>query len=290
MTFAAYETSRSDGNIIQFYLFRYGTEAGEYFAYTDHTEERTVAHGGSLGNITYTPVPIERAEIIADGTLDRSDVGINMDIGTDLAELFRVYPPSNVVTLTIYAAHIGDGDDEAVAIWAGRIVSAGRKGSQLVAQGEPVTTQMLRLGLRRHYQYGCPLVLYSEGVGQCNADKAAATVTGTVASISGASITLDSGWEGAFAQAKFLRGMVEWTPTGQSVERRSIIRVTGDTLSLSGIPKDLAVSDSVDIILGCNHQAFGPTGDCQALHDNIVNYGGDPWIPLDKATNRNVYY
>jgi hypothetical protein len=35
------------------------------------------------------------------------------------------------------------------------------------------------------------------------------------------------------------------------------------------------------VVLGCNHQAYAEEGgDCQPLHDNIVNYGGDRWIPL----------
>lgn len=288
MTFATYETSRDDGGPVQLFLFRYGNEAGEYYAYTSHAQELTVDHGGSVGEITYDPIPIQRDNINSNGTLDKSALKIGMDIGTDLAELFRVYPPSNVVTLTIYEGHIDDPDAEFIVVWAGRIVTAGREGSELVISGEPVSTQLRRPGLRRHYQYGCPHWLYGP---QCGANKAAATVAGTVASISGSTVTLNSGWEGAFASAKFVRGMLEWTPSGGSVERRTIIAVSGDTLSLSGIPKDLAASDSVDVVLGCNHKAFSSQGgDCEGLHDNLPAFGGHPWIPLKNVVNSNPYY
>ena len=287
MTFQAYEESQEDGGPVQCFLFRYGTEAGEYYAYTAHTQELTIDHGGSVGEVTYSPVPIERDNVTSNGTLDKSALKIGMDIGTDLAELFRIYPPSNVVTLTIYEGHIDDPDGEFVVVWAGRIITAGRVGSELQISGEPVSTQMRRPGLRRHYQYGCPHQLYGT---QCGADKAAATVSATVASISGATVTLDSGWEGAFSGAKFLRGMLEWTPAGASTERRTITRVTGDTLSLSGIPKDLSATDTVSVVLGCNHQAFAPTGDCEALHDNVQNFGGQPWIPIKNVVNTNPYY
>lgn len=287
MTYAAYEESREDGGPVQLYLFRYGTEAGEYYAYTSHTDSLTVDHGGSVGEITYTPIPIQRDGITSNGTLDKSSLKVNLDIGTDLAELFRVYPPSSVVTLTIYEGHIDDPDTEFIVVWAGRIVAASREHSSLELSGEPVSTQLRRPGLRRHYQYGCPHVLYGT---HCGANKAAATVAGTVASVSGATVTLDAGWEGAFTAAKFVRGQLEWTPVGGSLQRRTIIRISGDTLTLSGIPSDLEATDSVDVILGCNHQAFAPTGDCEALHDNLVAYGGQPWIPVKNVVNTNPYY
>lgn len=287
MTYAAFEESRDDGGPVQCFLFRYGTEAGEYYAYTAHTDDITIDHGGSFGEITYVPVPIQRDGITSNGTLDKSSLKLGMDIGTDLSELFRVYPPSNVVTLTIYEGHIDDADSEFVVVWAGRVVTVSREGGELVLSGEPVSTQMHRPGLRRHYQYGCPHQLYGT---QCGASKAAATVSAVVASVSGSTVKLTAGWEGSFTAAKFLRGMLEWTPSGSSTERRTIVRVSGDTLTLSGIPKGLAAADDVDVVLGCNHKAFAPSGDCEALHDNVINFGGQPWIPIKNVVNSNPYY
>jgi hypothetical protein len=287
MSHETYEESRDDGGPTQLYLFRYGTEAGEYYAYTSHTQELPVDHGGSVGEITYTPVPVKRDAITSNGTLDKSALGLNLDVGTDLAELFRIYPPSSVVTLTIYEGHLDDPDEEFLVVWAGRIVSAGREGSELALSGEPISTQMRRPGLRRNYQYGCPHVLYGD---QCGADKESATNAATVASVDGTTVTLDAGWEGYFEPEKFVRGMLEWTPAGESIQRRTIIRIASNTLTLSGLPTGLSASDTVDVVLGCNHKAFSPDGDCQALHDNLPNYGGDPWIPIKNVVNTNPYY
>lgn len=288
MTFSAYESSVEDGGPIQLYRFVYGTEAGEYFAYTSSTEQQIVDHGGSVGVITYEPIPIERGSIVSNGTLDKSAIKIGLDVGNDLAELFRVYPPSSVVQLTIYEGHIDDPDGEFVVIWAGRIVQASREGSELQLSGEPISTQLRRAGLRRNYQYGCPHALYSDA---CGASRAAATVSATVSAIDGTVVTLASGWEGAFSAAKFLRGTLEWTPSGQTTQRRTIIRIDGDDLSLSGLPVALAALDSVDVVLGCNHRAFAADGgDCEGLHDRLVAYGGQPWIPLKNVVNKNPYY
>ncbi|QDC37107.1 hypothetical protein [Sphingobium fuliginis] len=94
MTFATYEGSRESGGPIQLYRFTYGTEASEFFAYTDHTQEVTVDHGGIIGMVAYQPVPVERDEIVSNGTLDRSSMKLGLDVSTELAELFRVYPPT----------------------------------------------------------------------------------------------------------------------------------------------------------------------------------------------------
>lgn len=288
MAYGDYEASRDSGNPIQLFLFRYGTEAGEYHAYTDavldHPDDVL-----TVSAIDYLPIPIDRGNIETNGTLDKSALKVRLDIGSDVAELFRVYPPASVVTLTIRAGHIGDPDSEFLVAWLGRVVSASREGSVLVLTCEPVSTSMRRPGLRRNYQFGCPHELYGL---HCLANKAAATVGATVDSIAGATVTLDAGWEGSFAPEKFLGGMLEWEAAGGSTDRRTILRITGDTLSLSGIAQGLSASDSVDVVLGCNHKAYAEDGgDCQPLHNNILNYGGQPWIPTKNPIGTyNNYY
>jgi hypothetical protein len=275
MSFATFEGSRALGDPVQLFFFKYGPDLGDYYAYTDANDEIT------LSGVTYAPVAIDRDNIDTNGTLDRASIKINCDIGSEIAEVFRVYPPAYVVSLIIRQGHIGDPDSEFLVIWAGRIVAAQRDDGEAVLSGEPISTSMRRPGLRRHYQFGCPHALYSVGEGLCNADKASKTLSATVASVAGATVTLTAGWNGAFAAAKFLGGLLEWVNLSGLTDRRTILRVSGNTLSLSGIPKDVAGGDTVSVVLGCNHIAYAEDGgDCQPLHDNIVNYGGDRWIPL----------
>jgi hypothetical protein len=283
MTFATQESSRELGDPIQLFKFTYGPDPGNYYAYTDSTEEQTV------DGITYVPRPIQRDTINTDGTLDKSTTKISIDISTEVAELFRVYPPAFVVTLIVFQGHIGDPDSEFLVIWAGRIVAASRQGSEAQLDGEPVSTSLRRAGLRRHYQYGCPHQLYGP---QCLADKASKTLSATVASVSGATVTLTAGWNGAFDSSKFLGGLFEWVDLDGLTDRRTILRVTGNTLSLSGIPKDVSPADTVSVVLGCNHKAYAEDGgDCQPLFDNILNYGGDRWIPTQNPIgNYNNYF
>jgi len=282
MTFASYESSRDLGKPVDLYYFRYGSDPAAYYAYTDADFPLTVDHGD--GPITYDAVPIKRGEISSTGTLDRTTLEVSTARDAELADLFRVYPPAQVVTLIIRQSHLDDPDEEFPVVWTGRIVASSRKKDSTVSYScEPVSTSMRRPGLRRHYQYGCPHALY--GI-QCGANKAAATVTATVDSISGTEVTLDAGWT-AIDASKYLGGMIEYENAEGEIEIRSILRVTGDTLTCSGILRDLAPAASISVILGCSRQL----GDCADVHNNIVNYGGQPWIPLKNPIGfYNNYY
>lgn len=288
MTFNAIETSRRLGEPVTLFLFIYGGEEGDspeplYFGYTD--AEQAIVEDG----IVYMPVSIARTSINASGTLDKSTLTIRMPRNVEVSEEFRVWPPTQVMTLIIRQGHLSDNDSprEFLVCWSGKVLSVGREGDECLVTGEPVSSSLRRPGLRRHYQLGCPHALYSQGTGMCNASEAAGTVSATVASKSGTSITLAAGWEVAFDPAKFTEGMVKWTNADGQVEVRKILSVSGDTLALGGLLRDLDVSDTVSVILGCNHQM----SDCLDLHDNIQNFGGCPWIPTKNPIGfRNQFY
>jgi hypothetical protein len=251
-----------------------------YFGYTDAEQEIV------LDNITYAPIPIMRDPISASGTLDKSRLSLRMKRDVEFAELFRVYPPTQPVVLIILQGHLSDPDDpdEFLVCWTGRVLSVGREGDECVVSCEPISSSLRRPGLRRHYQLGCPHVLYGD---QCRANKAAATTAGVVASISGTYVTLNPGWNGLFSASDFIEGTMEWT-VESGIERRKILSISGNTLLLSGLIRDLLVGGGVSTVLGCNHQ----TSHCSGLHNNILNFGGCPWIPTKNPIGypSNEYY
>ena len=261
MSFSARETSRHLGQPDTLFRFEYGTQT---IAYTD--AEREI----DLEGVTYRPIPIQRNAITSSGTLDKATININLPINTEIAELFRVFPPSDVVGVTIYQSH--DGEKQFLAMFVGRVLSCGRKGRVATLACEPASTSIRRPGLRRRWQYGCPHVLYGP---QCRASRAAFTYTRTVASVDRAFVTMPSGWQGSNNRSSFENGLIEWDgPNGTEV--RNILQVNNDTLTISGRVSGLATGSSVRLSLGCKHTM----GDCRVVFNNIQNYGGDPWIPL----------
>lgn len=285
MTFSALEASRQQGEPVTLYQFAYGDNAN--FAYTDAEQAISQPTGNPPPNdtITYEPTPIMREGIVASGTLDRSALTIRMPRDVGLADLFLVYPPSQVVSLFIRQGHLSDTPTpQFLVVWSGRVLSVGREGDECVVSCEPISSSLRRPGLRRHYQLGCPHVLYGP---QCKADKASHSVTAVVSSLSGSSITLPAGWNGAFTASKFAEGVVEWVNDTGGTERRKILKVTGNTLLLGGLLRDLEAGMSVSARLGCNHQM----SDCLELFNNIHNYGGCPWVPTENPIGfRNHYY
>lgn len=290
MTFENIEKSRTKGQPITLYHFFYVNE--QEFFYTD--AEKAVAVAAL--DATFTPIPIQHGRISSSGSLDKAQLEIRMPRTAKLFEGFRVFPPSEVVNVVIRQMHLGDPDDQALVVFTGRVLSAAiEKGETARFSCEPVSTSLRRSGLRRHYQTGCPHALYGP---QCLASKLLAT-TGdiTVQSVSGSTIVLTPNWLPAEWSVekrnadKFVGGLMVWnqaTDAGLVETKRTILRVTGGiSVQISGPPDGLVTGSTVKMVLGCNHQM----SDCQAIHNNIKNFGGQPFIPVKNPFGfTNNYY
>lgn len=288
MTFVAHEESRDRGEPVDLYLFRYGLATNAFFAYTDG--EQPVVFGG----IEYQPIPIKRGNFVASGTLDRQNMTVNTPINSGISELFKIYPPGQVVSLVIRQGHANDPDEQFLVIWTGRVLSAEREGSETNLTCESSATSMKRSILRRNYQTSCPHFLYGP---ECRANKVAATKTLPVISLTATRITLQDNWSDPLPPGKYVGGMVEWMQGGNK-EIRTILKVQDDkTLFLSGPTTGLIAGASVDVIKGCNHfwtfNSDGTTNeaqtDCIGVHNNANNFGGQPWIPTENPINKNPF-
>ncbi len=278
-----YETSRDRGQPVELYQFTYGPGANDYHAYTDGSAQ--VLHNG----ITYDPLPISRTNIRTRGKLEANEIRVTVPATSQIANLFRIYPPGQIVTLRVRQGHVPNPDDPSSwalgenfpVAWMGRVLEAQRDENKAVLTCEAVSASMKRPGLRRHYQWPCPLVLYGT---RCRADKAAASATATVSGATGNRITLVEPWGlSGIAPEKYIGGLAEWSGAA-GTERRTILRVEGTaTLVLSGPVLTLAANDPVTVILGCNHAL----DDCENLHNNVVNYGGQPFIPTVNPVGKN---
>ncbi len=237
----------------------------------------------TFGAETFEPAQIKHVQIVSSGSLDNTTLDINTPRTSPLVEVFRIYPPEQVVNMTIYRGELDDPDVDFKAIWSGRILNFAMQGLEATFSCEPIATAVRRPGLRRTYQYGCPHVLYGP---HCRKGKVAASSAGTVAAISGSVVTLDPGWAAA-DPTKYLRGMLEWSDGADTV-RRTILQIPGtDQMLLAGSVPGLTVGDAVVPVLGCNHRM----DDCRDLHGNILNYGGQPWITkINPLGPRTIYY
>lgn len=284
MALSQYETSADRGVPVELFLFVYSDDGSLYHAYTSADDFVT------FDGITYTPLPVKRDGFKARGRngSDGQELTVEVPLNSEISDLFRIYPPSRVVTLTIRQGHLANPDDPLSydqgnrfeVIWVGRILESRRNGNRTALSGESAAAGMKRVGLRRHYQWPCPLVLYGA---RCAADKEAAKTTQVVTALTANVLSFADGWLGVSPSSYYIGGIVEWdTPSGR--ESRTILRVPNTTdLVLNAAPQGLAIADSVDIFRGCPRTLEG----CRDVHNNVINYGGHPWIPTHNPVGKN---
>ena len=272
MGFADREESRHTGAPVFLYFFRYGPEPDSYFAYTNAERAIGYAFDAEVGLVEFQPIPIGHGSVVSSGTLDRADLDIRVPHDVELSMLVRLHPPSWTISLTIFKMH--DNEDGWAVGWAGRILGNQLEEEYAVFTGQPITTALQRIGLRRSWQLSCPHVLYGP---RCRADKEAATTIVQVQEVVGAILTLPVGWETADRKPKYTGGLASWVNASGRTETRQIIRVPDPTtVLLSGFAYDLLAGGSVSFSLGCDHWY---DSDCTQLHNNVHNYGGQFAIP-----------
>ena len=249
------------------------------FRYT--TAVRPVVHNGN----TYEPLPVSSGRIRTEGTLERGTFQINLPRTSALSSLFRNFRLPHPMTLTILQGHLTDTTGVFYPIWTGRIISTRRRGEETEITGAPSAVALARSGLTRNYQIGCPHKLYGP---MCKADKARATTVTSAQGATGSTLNLVANWTTRIARDDFITGLVEWENAAGLIERRRILNIEHNTLTLSGPADGLSNGDRVSVLLGCAHTVE----DCVRVHDNIENCGACPTIPnvnpLSFSTN-NFY-
>lgn len=274
-SFESIETSKYNRKPIELFEFVFGLAPEDRFTYTDSDKDEFF--GGSL----YKKIPIKRAAIATNGTLDKSNLDVTVSQASEIADVFRISPPSYVISLTIRQGHVDNPDNEFPVVWTGRALSCSRKDAQVVISCEPIGTGLDRPGLRRNYQRGCPFFLYGE---QCRAAKTAFNYS--VAAVHVFNLITVAGFNRD--PREFVDGIIEWTSAEGRKEIFPIANIDASgNVQLNGSPRVLNVGDTVTMYRGCD-RTMGTFG-CQ-MHNNINNFGGQPWIPFKNPVNSISFF
>lgn len=278
MTFNQFEQSRAAGDPIELYEFQYGPTTDMVYRYVNGS--RNYTYQGK----TYKAVPISREAIKTDGKLDKSNLTIRVPVNTDLSNLFLDWPPTQSVVIKIRAGHREDPDLGFLFVYVGRVLSTSRTEIETQLTCESALISMKRPTNKRNWQYGCPFALYSN---QCKADKEAAKRTVLVTAIDDdGRLTLADGWYLPNEPTDFRGGLIEWDNPDLGREARQIKKAGATQMTIIGIVRGIAVGDTVDIFVGCGRNM----DDCDKLHDNIQNYGGQPEIPLKNPITQHPWW
>jgi uncharacterized phage protein (TIGR02218 family) len=275
MTFATLEVSAEDGRPVELLMVSYLTN---HWYYT--TAEDAIVHDGN----TYTPLPIKHDAIESTGDIARSNCTIHVPQDCPVGELFRVQPPSGVVSVTLFVKHVEDA--EVKAVWKGRITNVEWSQPWLALQTESLFTSLKRVGLRRKYAVQCPLALYVTGHGQCNVSKAAFKVDYVVTSISGATVNCAAAVGAAVDH--FAGGFVTWVHAEKGYLEQRMVKSSdaSGNLVLTSQPPGLVVGMTISTYPGCDHLPET----CHSKFNNSLNYGGMPYIPTKNPFNGSTLY
>jgi hypothetical protein len=269
VSYETYEADDRNGGVVTLYKFRVGPGEEDYVRFTD--ADSIVYRDG----YPFTPIAIKRTNIQRSGSLDKADMKLTVAGTNPIAQMFLRYPPSYVVTVEIFEGHFDDYERAFLTIWQGRVLNcAFQQDNSAELSCQPGSTSMRRIGLRRHYQKGCPLDLYGP---ECRATKT--EVECDFVSFAGNTLTgvIPGGGLPQEAEA-YATGILQWVSTDHGrTEIRSILSCVEDglnfILTLNGPISH--VPETFVIIKGCLHTERT----CSVWHDNIVNYGGQLWIP-----------
>lgn len=285
MAYSDYEAA-GKLNPVDLYLFSIGSQ---HIGYTSALQNITHTHP-EYGDITYVAIPITRTEFKQDGSLeDGNGITVKLPKATGIGGLFSRYPPSYEVEIEIRRGN--EPDESTPPAWLlgenfilsffGKVVDGSSDGVTTELSVKPMGNSLSRPGNRRNYMRDCPYLVFSA---VCGADPVPVMVVADVAGMSGASVTLDPGWMvPGFEAEDYIGGEVTWLDT-YGVARRTIIRVVGDTLRLSG-PTPLVPLAQVTIVPGCPRTL----AKCNSLYQNGPNYGGQPFIPKINPVNKNTH-
>jgi uncharacterized phage protein (TIGR02218 family) len=259
MTYDAQEMSTYDGSPLEVYLF--DREGAQFWGYTSADEDQTY-----LGQ-SYSAIAIKRGKIEQSQDVIRNSLTITMPTTTEFIQQYISSPPTDRVSLTVRRFHFGDA--EVKSIWVGRVVNVSFKEFKAEVRCEPVHSSLKRPTLRRFYQVSCPYLLYGN---LCKLDADNFKLVTTLSGVSG--LNLVSSDFALVADGYYTGGYIELLDDG-AYNKRFITNHVGNTLTINLQLTSAVVGSSVNAYPGCSHNVTV----CNSKFDNILNYGGQPWIP-----------
>lgn len=275
MTFITQETSLDGASPQEIYTVSYDFNKWYFTSGDEDVIENSVVY--KKASISRSTIELKSEKVI-------STFEVNFPLDSDFLDLWRVTPPSGRVTLLVQRFHRTDELLEKHVVFKGSIVNVAWEEDSAKVTCETASDTLSRTGLRRHYQYGCPHMLYGPA---CGVDRNNHRSEHEVESIQGIVVVCPSliGEN----EADYLGGYIYYqhstmgTPERISVEK--LDTVTG-ALTLFMVPIGLGVGETLTLFEGCNRTITV----CDSRFDNVENFGGQPYMPDKNPFGNNTLF
>ncbi len=262
MTFAAQETSRESGSVLELYTFKFGLTTFRFTSF-----QRSVVWQG----FSYTQTNISRSNTGASIEDVAGQVTITLPIDNEVPQLFIRNVPGKVGSVTIQRAHINDPAEETVLLFDGFVANVTLDGElEAKVLCNPTTKIFNRSAPRITFMSLCGHILYDE---RCKVDISLFTFTGLVSALSTNVITVNGA--GAIGAADNFVGGFARFPAGSLDDARLILAQSGDVMTLLIPFAENVLGSNIDLFAGCDRSL----ATCDTKFAAVPNYGGFPFVP-----------
>lgn len=286
-TFLELETSREESRPVDLYRFDYGPEIFRFC----NTEDPV-----TFGGATYTPLEIRRGSPTVNPREQRSQkIVLEAPSGERPFADFASIQPARKLEVTITRIQLdetqfGLGSPQpsplypspelpiiphvGFIIFDGYITSVAFEGRTCKIDCNPDTEQFNREVPRYKYQSLCNHVLYDS---QCAVDRNLFKQSGLVNGVDGNTISV-----GGFTGSAYTGGYVQ---NASGTDFRMIIQHSADVFTLLLPFATDPLGSTVTAFQGCDHSV----ATCKAKFNNVVNFGGFPFIPTKNPFEQNAF-
>lgn len=228
----------------------------------------------TFGGNVYNPVTIKRGSVVYNSELEVSSLAVSVARTDAPFSEFVARNPIDILWIQVSRLFRDQAPLEAGVIFIGQVKAVSIKGASANVNCVGFENQLRQPVPSERYQVGCNWTVFdlnSPKVAKCTLDKDSYKLTTTV-TVSADGLELTSSDFALQADDYYQLGYIFFE--GQ---RRLITAHVGSVVTLRFEFVDLESSDSVDAYPGCD----GSGVTCRDKYNNIVNFSGFMYIPLD---------
>lgn len=272
MPYSEFEKSAFGGEPFELYTFIRGDQR---WRYTSGSNTFEYFNNTSYESLIYQAAAIKRGNLAQGQEAAKNALTLTVPMDLPLLDAFRGIPDFGVMTINLERLHVADYEQEVITIWTGRVLGVKFSPDQGHAEinCEPVMVSLKRNGLRRLYSKNCSHVLYG-----LDCKVVATPVAAQVIAVDQNRVTLNI----QMVAYEYAGGWLQ-TPTGE--QRAMITENDEQTVTLIYPIEQLVQWQPVEIYMGCDHSLET----CNTKFNNILNYGGFPWIPNINPFDTGVF-
>jgi hypothetical protein len=262
-------------------IFAFSNSDGDLLGHYTSSDQSVTRLG-----VVYSPISIRREPMKVDGTIENESLGLVLAAPAGfVSELLSMHNSLQRAIVQAFSADLDLTTPVWVSVFSGVVSSAQLSGEadEIALTLEGSAGSLKQSAFRQTYATSCGHLLYGP---QCRASRAAASTTLSRTIGTGPLIALGAGWSAARQPSDYLGGVATWLDGAGRTARRTIVGADATSIRLStGWPAQTGLI-SVTLTMGCDKSQTS----CQGRHNNIQNYGGCPFMPLQNPIGvRNNY-